>query len=314
MALPQSIQRQLDAADSLLAQANAPAPETPPAPEPQPTPAPAESAAVSPSPEVAPAPPAVPEETWQHKYKTLQGLHNVQATQMRELKERQRQADLRAQELAQELERLKQPVEKPGVTDPKDVETFGADLVAMVTRVVDRKIDAISGVLDAKLKSVDERLSGTAQVVAKSAEEIFFERLTAAVPDWEVLNSDDEFLLWLTEVDPVYGMPRQHALDAAHRELNASRTANVFLAFKAGKTPKVDQAPAPAAPSKLDKQVSPNTASVSAPAPAQKQTLSQAQIVAFYDDLAKGRYRGREAEAAQIEASINQALAEGRVT
>ena len=314
MALPQSIQRQLDAADSLLAQAKAPVPETPPTPEPQPTPTPVEPAAETPSPEVAPSPPPVPEETWQHKYKTLQGLHNVQSTQMRELKERQRQADLRAQEMGQELERLKQPVEKPGVTDPKDVETFGADLVAMVARVVDRKIDSIAGVLDAKLKSVDERLSGTAQVVAKSAEEVFFERLTAAVPDWEALNSDNEFLLWLTEVDPVYGMPRQNALDAAHHELNATRTANVFLAFKAGKTPVAAPAPAPTAASKLEKQVSPNTASVSAPAPAQKPKWSQAQIVAFYDDVAKGRFRGREAEAAQIEVSLNQALAEGRVT
>jgi hypothetical protein len=41
--------------------------------------------------------------------------------------------------------------------------------------------------------------------------------------------------------------------------------------------------------------------------------MSQKAVQTFYNDLAKGRYRGREAEAERIENEINQAAAEGRI-
>ena len=64
----------------------------------------------------------------------------------------------------------------------------------------------------------------------------------------------------------------------------------------------------------VDKQVSPKAAASAAPtATDNKPVITQAQIKAFYDDVAKGLYRGRPQEMQQIEAKINAAIAEGRV-
>lgn len=39
----------------------------------------------------------------------------------------------------------------------------------------------------------------------------------------------------------------------------------------------------------------------------------EADVTAFYNDVARGKYAGREREQERIEALINQALAEGRI-
>lgn len=75
MTLPQQVQAQLDHAESILTQINAPAAAAePPVPPPaeavtgSETPAPAETTAPA-SPQAAPKAPA--QDSWEHKYKTL---------------------------------------------------------------------------------------------------------------------------------------------------------------------------------------------------------------------------------------------------
>jgi hypothetical protein len=46
---------------------------------------------------------------------------------------------------------------------------------------------------------------------------------------------------------------------------------------------------------------------------ASKVLLTEKQITDFYNDVARGRYRGREAEQQRIETEINNAISEGRV-
>ena len=70
----------------------------------------------------------------------------------------------------------------------------------------------------------------------------------------------------------------------------------------------------PVAPS-LDSQLTPNGAgNPTLPVAAAKPILSAAAITAFYNQISRGEYVGREAEAEAIEAQINTAVAEGRVS
>ena len=87
----------------------------------------------------------------------------------------------------------------------------------------------------------------------------------------------------------------------------AQQVANVFNAFK-------NAQPVPIAPPSLENQITPEGAGNPAPqlAPA-KPILSEKAITAFYNDMGRGRYVGREAEATALEDIINQAVAEGRV-
>jgi hypothetical protein len=53
--------------------------------------------------------------------------------------------------------------------------------------------------------------------------------------------------------------------------------------------------------------------SAAAAAPAEKPFFTSAQITRFYADVNSGKYRGREADKAKLEAQIFDAQREGRI-
>jgi hypothetical protein len=325
MALPAAIQAQVEQADALLAAMNAPPQESQPQgqePGQVDLATLARTAPTSNTPQAEPPAPTVPlkpapEETWEARYKALHGIFTREVptlqSQVKALTSRLEQSDReRAEQTAKPVEQV---AHKPEA-DPKDVENFGSDLVDMVQRTADRMFGAVSQKVDsefaklvARLTSLEKVLEGTSQSVAVTAEEKFFDKLTAKVANWDQINSDPLFIEWLQESDPVYGVPRQAALNSAREQLNADRAAAVFLAFQP-----VAEVATKATTRSVDRQVSPKTgASDSTPAPANVAFITQKQITDFYNDVARRKYAGNEAEAARIEQAINTAIAEGRV-
>ena len=313
--LPRAVQRQVEAAEALLAESTQsetavleaqPPAETPVEPAPQVQP-PAQEAQVQ-------APPAAPDVDWAHKFKTLQGIFN---TEVPKLQQQNKELNARLQDAIERMEKLAQQPKAPeptqNVLDPKDVDNFGQDLVEMVQRQTQSvlgkfagKVDAVVADFEKRISQMEQALKGTSQTVAVTAEEMFFTKLTSLVPDWEQVNSSDQFLAWLAETDPVYGQPRQAALNAAQQAMDVGRVANVFKAFKALLPPTAKADP-------LAKQVSPKGSATAAPAPTDKPIITQKQVEAFYHDVATGRYRGRDAEVQRLEQMINEAMAENRI-
>lgn len=323
--LPKRIQDQLAQADALLTAANqaqavqAPTPAAEPAPEIA-TPVVAEPVAQAPAPTPAPAVNADPEEKWEARYKTLQGMHNKN---IEDMKGRLRAIEQQNQQLAAQLEAANKAQQASPKPDPKDAEVFGQDLVDMVQRVAENMLGAAAKQIDDRLNAIEQKLTGTTKAVEQTAEEIFLARLKEAVPNYVAINSDPNFLSWLAEIDEVYGVPRQSALTAAANALDADRVAKVFKAFIAtqpANTPAAQAVAAPAAPaapstvaSELERQIAPSTVAPSPSPTSQVTTFRVADVQAFYNDVRLGKYRGREQEAAAIEARINTALAEGRI-
>lgn len=330
MALPAAVQRALDAADATLQSANAPQ-QVPPT---KPTVTleelaqqPAANAAVSNMPEPpaitepqAPAPTTAPaatvdDKSWEARYKTLQGLFNKQSQEVPALRQQVSDLTAKLQEAIDGLNaaaKAKQENPQPAktVVEPADVEAFGQDLVDMVARVTSRAVadlQATAANIVGRVEQLEERVNGATQVATATAEERFFDRVTALVPDWEELNTDERFLAWLAEADPLSGQPRHNALSHARQTLDANRAAAVFKLFKAT----LPQAPTS---SPVEKQVSPRaTQATPAPTATQKPVITQQQVNAFYADVRRGVYAGRPDEAARIERVINEALAEGRI-
>lgn len=305
MALPSQVQQQLDMAESTLQRLNG-VPEAPAPATIESTPAAAPAAPTSAPVEAAPAKPAVDE--FRQKYLSLQGVHRSFEDKIRNLERSNAQiaADLAAAQRVQE--------QAPPEANPQDAETFGQDMVEMVQRVAETMFGSAAKAIDARLSAIEQRLEGTAQVVAKTAEETFYERLATAVPDYADINVSEDFLSWLGEEDGVSGTPRQNALTAAGNALDASRAAKVFLAFKASQAPAAPAPQAkPSAAAQLAKQVTPSSVSAPSVNPTTKNTYTVAEVQSFYRDMQSGKYRGREDVAAQLEANINQALAEGRI-
>lgn len=324
--LPRAIRAQQQAAEALQAQLSQQAPvegfvpvealanPEPAAPEPAPTPEPAPAPAPA-EPAPAPAP-----ENWEQKYKTLQGMFRAElnqqvAAQLQQSRQRETELLTAVQQLQQEMRQVREKPQATTAPDPKDVEAFGIELVEMVNRQASAQIaaavrDALKDI-DARLGSLEQQHLATAKTAAMSAEQVFYSELSAQVPDWKAINADPGFLAWLGEADPVYGEQRQAALDRASQSLNPDRAAAVFRAYK-DTLPK--PAAAPASRPQVESQVAPGRSGASsAPAETTPRFVTQAEVVKFYDDMRRGVYRGRDQEAAAIEAGINKAIAEGRV-
>ena len=261
---------------------------------------------------------------WEHKYRSEIGRFKAETDRAREAAQAAWQ---QIEALKQEIAQLKVAPEKapepeiPGVTD-SDVEAFGSDLVEFAQRAARKAAADQLKVLDAKLAGVFQAIEemrgqvGTVESTARqSAEEVFFNKLAQAVPDWEQINAAQPWFDWLQEADPFTGIQRQVLLNDARAKLDVGRVANIFNAFKTTQQPSA--APAQAQTSKqqeLQKQVSPpksRTGSAAAPAKGSDKIWTEKEVSAFYLDKAMKRIDPATAE--RMEAEINQAAAEGRV-
>lgn len=313
MPLPPQVQASLAAADATLAAMNAPPPApTPPAEPPAPA-APVQAPVATPpvaAPVAAPAP-AVQDPALEQRYRTLQGIHRTLNDKVQNMEAELRQ--LRAQVSAPPPP-APTPAPQP-VADPKDVETFGLDMVTMVQRTADAYLAAARTQFEARLAGIEAavqqlsgNLKGTTQSIAKTAEDLFFARLAELIPNWAEINEQPGWLAYLAEVDPIYRVARQVALNRAQEVGDASQAAAVFNAYIAT-LPPAPVAPPPESPSPRA------TASAPPPAPAASSAtvISVKEIEGFYADVAKGRYRQNQQEQLRKEAIYNAAISEGRI-
>ncbi len=304
MPLPAQVQRDLDRANALLAPPQEPQVAQPPVAL---TPIAEATQVHQPAPQPAAPPPPPPSEDWEHKYRTLQGVHSAHT---RDLKTRIGELETHIAQLARQ-QQAATPPQAPEV-NPQDAETFGTDLVEMVRRTAEGMSGSTIKTLNERIAALEQQLAGASAVASKTADEVFYERLTQLVPDWETINKDDGFLLWLSEVDPMYGQPRQAALTNAGNQRDVSRVAHVFNTFKGA----VPQQPKPAP--RQEPPVSPHSsgnggAQMVQAAQGDKPYITIQAVEAFYRDVSKGLYRGRDQDLAQQEAVINAALAENRI-
>lgn len=317
MALPRAIQEQVDQVDAFVAQLNgetAPNAETnvnpnandPSNPEPL-------TAPVSQEPRPEPAP--VPEETWERKYLTLKGMYDAEVprlhAQMREVNQQVQtliaeNATVKAQSVAPE------PVKAQTLITEQDKEAFGSDLLDLIDRATESKISGFRGreaELEAKIAELHGKLGNVSERQGVSDKDRYQSALTAQMPDWEALNIDQGFLAWLAEVDPVYGMPRQYALNNAYESLDANRTAMIFKQYKSMLPASQQQQ----ANRELQRQVAP-TRSRTSPAPtsaAEKRNYSQRDIEEFYSEWRRGLIDNDDA--VRMEKDIHAATIEGRI-
>lgn len=314
MALPAAVQRQVEAAEALLNGANQPAVEPPAEPQAQPEPQQEPTAAAPvPAPEPSPAPPQPNE--WEQKYKVLQGKFNSEVPalhhQVKDLSRKLQEQAERTEALLRQQE-TKQAEQRP-TADPKDVDAFGADLVEMVQRVAQQmlgntaaKIDGFMGSVEKRLVQIEQRLQGTTETVAQTAQETFYVQLERMVPDWQAINADQRFLVWLGEDDPLSGRSRQAALDAASGALDVRRTAAIFKAF-------LDTLPKqpPKANTAVNKQVSPSSVAAAAPVQTEAPSFTEAEVAELYARNRRREFTPKQWE--QVEQSINTAMAMGRI-
>lgn len=252
---------------------------------------------------------------WKQRFATVQGILQSQSAQFTE---QLRSANDRIQALANELE-AQRTTAAAATTQPKatdnDAEVFGEDLVeAMDRRAALRAREMVAQ--EAKplldyIKQLEARLGTVDQQVAVSAQDRFRSNLSRLVPDYEAVNADAGFLGWLGEVDPVYGLPRQAALDSAAGANDAERVAAIFNAYKLLTGKQANQQQRQQVRQELERQTAPtSTRGANQPAPAGK-VWSLAEYEAALDPRNIQKLGRQKADALYEDAE--RALAEGRV-
>lgn len=329
MPLPKQIQQQQEALAALEAQTAPQPPDDPTPPEPAPEPAP-------PAPE--PAPSADPRENdveyWKGRFQTVQGYLEQQSTQRAELAEQnkllsQQMATLTAQVAALTAKpATPAPEDTPLVTD-KDSEMFGADLVDMTKRAAQQEVRRLQKVVEtqskqlesalSKLDQVTRQMGSVAEVQQQVQSDTFMDKLTRAMPDWQTIQDTPECQEWLLTEIPGTTLTWDSALKAHAERGNVAKCVEIFSAFK-GSHPKFADAPAPAPAPKpnrrdeLARQVAPAKAASGQPGAEPTQRIySAADFEEMGNQVRRLRSANRYAEAANIEAEMDSALAGGRV-
>lgn len=332
--VPPSVKRASDAADALHAQAY---PQDPPVPTPPAPPDPPAAPTPPTPPDPPPAPPGIPETgepgSWEHRYHAMKGRFDQSMQQVGGL-----QGQL--SEMGDELIRVNQllqlnPQERaaanpragrdPGqaprriVTD-EDVKTYGPELIEFVQR-------AARDAVEPEIAQTRNQVRQVSQRVTQGAQGDMMGTLDTQVPTWKEINVDPRFKSWCGSRDIYSGQVRGKLLNAAFAAADAPRVIAFFKGFLAeeqatGQLP-VPSAPAaaPAAPREaavsLDSLAAPGRpkpAGGGSPAgAADKPVFTRAQITAFYTDVRRGVYNGRDADKQRDEQAIFAAQREGRV-
>jgi hypothetical protein len=271
------------------------------------------------SPQSEPSAPAPAD--WEHRYLTLQGKYNNEVPELRGRLSAMEQmfANLNSAPPAA----VPSPAPSNGAAQPippEDVEAWGEDLINASQRWAEARLANKFTEYDRRLASVE---TGSRQVAQLTSQQRVEADLDREVAGWRQVNLRPEFHLWLNEMDMLSGRRRQEMLTEAHGAGNSARTIAFFQSYLNEQTAvnplpgiRPDQTGAPPADrTPLDTLVVPGRGPTSPPAPnaPTARVWTGAQIGQFYRDKQRGLWRGREAEANQIELDILAASREGRV-
>jgi hypothetical protein len=264
------------------------------------------------------------EETYEQRWRSLQGMYNAEVPRLhaerRELTNRVQQLEqLLASMTSKPAEQAKESAEK--LITEQDIEDYG-DSIDVMRRVFREEAGALKQE-NAQLRNMIQQMQANvvpkvqqlSQRQAVSSEQQFWSELQTAVPDWQDINTSQEFQSWLLEVDPLTGVPRQTYLEDAQRNLDARRVVNFFTAWKgqAG-VPNARSTRTAQSTSELEKQVAPGKGRSGGNKTAgEPKTYTQADIRNFFTDVQRGKYKGKEAERDRIERDIFAAQREGRI-
>lgn len=318
MALPRQVEaqlRELEALEKQLTDAQNPAPADPAPttaePPQDPQPAPAEPKPVEPTP--TPTEPVVAEEKWEQKYKTLKGMYDAEVPRLHaDLRDLKAQVDaLRKASETKPVEPTKPAAAEKLVTDA-DVEAFGSDLIEVQRKVAREVAAEFRGELDAmraENEKLREQLTSTGTQVSEAS---FEQRLYRMVPDFEAVNADPKWIAWLNEVDPLLRAPRSSVAQQAFNRGDAEGVAHYVAMFKKSVAP---VEPTADKTTELELQIQPNRSAVNTPPTSQKgKVYTNADIEKMFRKATDLGVKGRVDEAKKLEAEIDAAFMEGRVT
>ena len=308
------------------------------------------SKTAQPKPEDQPNQPLPKEETidsLKQKLSVLQGKYDAEVKALKDdvnllntLKHNNRMLTAQVRDLTSLTTDLKKQVEeRPAAKDSDSSAKLPESFLSMISdedrehlenEGFDQKTVDILGKLftNKALSQSSVDLEEIKKEVAINRHRSFWSELNSRVSDWETINGNAEnnipgdpaFFDFLDTKIPYSDKTRLDVLREAQGAMDHEKVIQVFLDFKALKTPKAPPK-APDDPPKtiLDpsKLIDPEGSVAGGDHMNEQQPqgkmYTRPEIKQIYDDYAKGVYRGREDEFKKLDADIVRANAEGRI-
>lgn len=315
MALPKQVEQQLKELEQLEKQLQAPEPAPEPPEEPvgqteevkEPEPQQQPEAKEVPQPTASP----VSEEAWEHKYHRLQGKYDAEVPRLHaQVKELQAYVDKLRQDVETKPVQPTETKREKLVTDA-DVEAFGADLIEVQRKVAREVAMEYKSEID-ELKARNEELLKKIQQTGTQIGEITFEqRLAVLVPDFPQINADPKWVAWLDEFDPLIRAPRRSIAQQAFNTGDAEGVAHYVKLFKeTSGEPTADTRQA-----EVQRQVQPTRSATSqAPVSQKGKMYTTRDVEKMFQKITQLNVSQKYDEAKKLEAEIDAAYMEGRVT
>jgi hypothetical protein len=185
------------------------------------------------------------------------------------------------------------PAQPAATVTAEDIEEFSPELHKFIGKVagdVARQLIAEAGqVTSASISTLQGTVDTVTETNTLTAQQLFDQRLTAQVTNWETVNTDPAFIAWLREADPFTGRTKLELLQDAYAVRDVNTTANFFRAFTGANAPPVEATVEPPRPNAAD-YVSPGKSkSSTAPAKTEGKQWSRTDISKLYDDKLKKR-------------------------
>ena len=292
-----------------------------PSPEPQPEPR-LEARREPP----APKPQANDDESWQSRYNSMKGRFDRQGDQIKNLTDQiQAQQRVIDQLSMQPRPQAQVASEVKRLLTEDEVNEFGPEFLDVVGRRAEEIFMPRAQAYEHKIAQLEQQVAGVGGYVQRNARQDMMEDLDQRVPGWRDVNLSEGFKAWLALPDPFTGAIRHEQLKAAWGR-NATPQAEAFfkgfLAEEAATNPARGRLAPARAPNNgsprpsLEDFAAPGRAKSAATGqvPAEKPVYTRPEITKFYTDCAAGRWRGREEERKRIDADIQLAGIEGRVS
>lgn len=192
------------------------------------------------------------EQTWEHKYRVLQGKYNADTKklneQLQEAQKRSQDPSLqhRLQSLETENSQLKQQLEQQQQAstpsgelklNQKLVDEYGEDFAQAVAEQSSAGTSELINRLTQQINTLQSKLERTEQTTSETAGNMRMRELNAELSkhniDFEQVNTDPLFHDWLSAIDDASGEQRNTLMNNAFQRGDINRTAYFFKAFKA---------------------------------------------------------------------------------
>lgn len=254
---------------------------------------------------------------WEQKYRSELGRAQAErARQAERIKHLETEIAALVKQVSQTQEKPAEKSPEEGIK-PEDFEDYGPEFAKLVRKL--NSMEAENAALREKLTAqVNTEIAPLKQNMHRISMERFKSELTARVPHFEEQDRDPEFIEWLQDSDPYDPghRARVDVLTESIRAMDVTRTSQFFLDFaresgRFGSNGKKETPPKePAKP----QNVQPNaTRATTPPSPKTPKVWTRGEIADFYSAVAKGAFKGSEAEILATKRDIAAASVEGRV-